>query len=167
MIKKLLKSYLMFYYKNKGLQIGENSAIIGKPNLGSEPYLVSIGKNVTISANVSFITHDGGTRVFRKEEKFKKVIKYGRIIIKDNCFVGLGSVIMPGVTIGPNSVVAAGSIVTKDIPPGTVYGGNPAKFIMTTAEYASKSMSQTPDYDIASYKSNKKNELLKLFPFPW
>ena len=84
MLKKIIKSYLMFYYKYKGLQIGKNSVIIGKPVLGSEPYLISIGDNVTVSANVSFITHDGGTRVFRKNKKYGNVIKYGRITINDN-----------------------------------------------------------------------------------
>ena len=49
--------------------------------------------------------------------------------IKDNVFIGGSSIILKGVTIGENSVVAAGSVVSKDIPPNEIWGGNPAKFI--------------------------------------
>lgn len=165
MIKKFLKSYIMaYYYKNKGLEIGEKSVIIGKPLLGSEPYLITIGNNVTVSANVSFITHDGATRVFRDKEKYKSVIKYGRITIKDNCFIGMGTILLPGVTIGPNSVVAAGSVVTADVPPGKIYGGNPARFITTTSDYAEKSIISTPEYNKEDYRKNKQKELTRIFP---
>ena len=71
---------------------------------------------------------------------------------------------MPGITIGPNSVVAAGSVVTKDVPPDTVVGGNPARFISTTNDYAEKCLANTPDYDPAAYETDKKNELLRLYP---
>ena len=73
--------------------------------------------------------------MIRDTERAKDVIKYGKIVIKDNCFIGLGSIILPGVTIGPNSIVAAGSVVTKDVEPDTVVGGNPAKKITTVPEY--------------------------------
>ena len=51
------------------------------------------------------------------------------ITIGDNVWIGGNSVILPGITIGDGAVIAAGSIVTKDVPPNTIYGGNPAKFI--------------------------------------
>ena len=54
-------------------------------------------------------------------------VGFSRIV--DNVFIGLGAIIMPGVRIGSNSIVAAGSVVTKDVPPNSVVGGNPAKVI--------------------------------------
>ena len=53
----------------------------------------------------------------------------GSIEIYDNCFIGASSNIMYNVKIGPNSIVAAGSVVTKDVQPGTIVGGNPARVI--------------------------------------
>ena len=54
--------------------------------------------------------------------------------IGENCFIGAHSLIMPGVKIGNNSIVAAGSIVTKDVPPFTIVAGNPAKIIRENIE---------------------------------
>ena len=57
------------------------------------------------------------------------------IVIEDNVFVGWGAMILPGVTVGKNSIVAAGAVVTKNIPENQVWGGVPAKFIKTIEEY--------------------------------
>ena len=141
--------------------------MVGLPNYGSEPYLVSIGSHVTISGRVTFITHDGGTWVFREQSAYREVIKYGRITVHDNCFIGFGSVLMPGVSIGPNSVVAAGAVVTRDVPPNTVHGGVPAKLICSVQEYAERSLQKTPKYDPAAYRTDKVKELLRLYPRPW
>ena len=54
--------------------------------------------------------------------------------IRDNCFIGMGAIVMLNTMIGPNSVVAAGSLVTEDLPPGMLVGGLPAKVICSTAE---------------------------------
>ncbi len=63
---------------------------------------------------------------------------FGRIIIKDNVFIGLNSIILPGVTIGTNVVIGAGSIVTRSIPDNTIVAGNPARKICTINEFEIK-----------------------------
>lgn len=145
--------------------IDEKDIKLLSTNFGSEPWLITIGKHVELSGNVVFITHDGATWVFRngdQSDKYKNVIRYGKIIIKDNCFIGMNSVILPGITIGPNAIVGAGSILTKNVPPNSVYAGNPAHYICSVDEYAEKCLRETPDYNIESYRSNKKEELLRI-----
>jgi len=154
-------------YVRKGLQIAPDCRLMGIPDFGSEPYLISIGRHVTVSTRVTFINHDGGTWVFRDQPRYSEVIKFGRIVIHDNCFIGSGATLMPGVSVGPNSVVAAHSVVTQDVPPNTVAVGVPARVLMTVEEYAEKALAQTPAYDRTAYKNDKAGELVRLFPRPW
>jgi acetyltransferase-like isoleucine patch superfamily enzyme len=151
----------------RGLQIADDCRLIGMPDFGSEPYLISIGRHVTVSTRVTFINHDGGTWVFRDDPRYREVIKYGRIVVHENCFIGSGATIMPGVSIGPNAVVAAQSVVTADVPPNSVVGGIPARVLMPVQEYAEKALIQNPDYDRGAYRKNKVKELLRIFPRPW
>lgn len=119
--------------KKMGMKIGK-SCIMHSCIIGSEPYLINIGNHCEITSNVEFITHDGATWIFRERKAFQGT-KYGPIIIHDNCMIGIRSIILPGVEIGPDSIVGAGSVVTKNIPPNSVYAGNPARFIGTAEDY--------------------------------
>mgnify|MGYP000366950063 FL=1 len=67
------------YYKalKNGLKVGSNVTIMGRVNFGSEPYLIELAENVRVSFDVTFVTHDGGTWVFRDNERYADVIKYG------------------------------------------------------------------------------------------
>lgn len=89
------------------------------------------------------ITHDVVYRVIRNNPAYKDSIAgagqyLNKIEIMDNVMIGAHSVILPGVTIGPNSIVAAGSVVVKDIPRGVIVGGNPAKVIGTMDDFVNK-----------------------------
>jgi acetyltransferase-like isoleucine patch superfamily enzyme len=167
MIQELYTRWRVRHFIRQGLQIADDCRLMGVPNFGSEPYLISIGRHVTISSRVTFINHDGGTWVFRHLPKYSDVIKYGRIVIHENCFIGLGVTIMPGVSIGPNAVVAAESVVAADVAANTVAGGVPARMLMTVEEYAEKARAQTPEYDRSAYRADKVRELLRVFPRPW
>lgn len=123
--------------KSMGVRIGENCRILSNPYkcFGSEPYLVSIGDHVEITSGVKLITHDGGAWIIRNDEGCGDIDVFGRIKIGNNVFIGVNSIIMPGVTIGDNVCIAAGAVVTKDIPSGEVWGGVPASFIKSYDAY--------------------------------
>ncbi len=123
------------YFREQGARIGENNRI-GIRSLGTEPYLISIANHCTIASNVCFLTHDGGAWVFTEESPCLQ--KFGPIHIKNNCFIGVSAIIMGNTTIGPNAIVGAGSIVTKDVPPNTVVAGNPARVISSLEDYRQK-----------------------------
>ena len=111
--------------------IGEKTSI----NLGcvvTDPAYTKVGSNVILSDCV-LLGHDASINVLNNQFG-KKLDSVGPVIIQDNCFVGHNAIVLPRVTIGPNSIVAAGAVVTKDVPPGVVVGGNPARIICTTQE---------------------------------
>lgn len=97
--------------------------------LPADPKFIKFHNNVVVAADVTFVNHDVLYVLFRNMSEEPVVQHIECIEIMDNVFIGLGAIIMPGVKIGPNAVIAAGSIVTKDVPPNSIVGGNPAKVI--------------------------------------
>lgn len=158
----LKKFYPIYYARKKGVIIGDNCRINHTTYWGTEPWLIFIGNHVEISFEVAFITHDGATWVFREKERYQDVIKFGKIIVGDNCFIGARSTILPGVTIGKNSIIAAGAVLTQSVPEGQLWGGVPANYICDVHEYAEKCLKGNPQYDKSNYMKNKKEELLRI-----
>lgn len=130
--------------KRAGLKLHETARVFTSArNLGSEPYLVKVGAYSIVTAGVKFITHDGAIKVFNWRDEYKHLNnKFGRIEIKEHCFIGMNSLIMPNVTIGPNSVVGAGAVVHRDVPPGVIVAGNPARVICKIDEYVKMTENQ-------------------------
>lgn len=149
------------YAKGIGVTVGENCRFVDNPSWGSEPWLISIGNHVLISGQVCFVTHDGSTFLFREEGPYKDTHKFGKIVVGDNCFIGLRSIILPNVKIGSNLIIAAGSVVSKSVPSGEVWGGVPARFIMKTEDYAKKCYEGRLPYDPEKLVTNKKEEMLR------
>lgn len=140
-----------------GVVIG-SGCDIQRVSFGSEPYLISIGNNVQITNDTKFFTHGAGW-VLR--EKYPDMDFFGKIIIKDNVYIGNNCLILPGITIGCNVIVAAGSVVTKSIPDNSVVGGNPAKILSSLSVFESKMLQKNVKSKLMS-ASKKKNYLLSL-----
>jgi len=130
--------WLLRSFVRRGLKMGRDVRIVGRPDFGNEPYLITIGDHVTVSTHVEFVTHDGATWVFRDQPEYLGLQRFGPIEIGDNCFIGTRSVILPGVRIGDNCVVGAGSVVTRSVPANTVVAGAPARTICTYDEYVQR-----------------------------
>lgn len=116
------------YARKIGVTIGKGCNISTK-DFSSEPWLIHIGNNVRIARNVQLLTHGGLWSIRKMDKKYKNLEYFGKIQIKDNVYIGQGTIIMPGVTIEENCIVGAASIVTKSVPKGSVVAGNPARFV--------------------------------------
>ena len=145
------------YRKYLGIKIVKNVRITHFTRWGSEPYLIEISDNVTITRGVSFYTHDGGVGLFRNQ--YPNINVFGKIRVVNNVFIGANSMILHGVTIGNNVIIGAGSIVTKDIPDDVVAVGVPARVIKSVDEYKNKILKKV--IKVVSKKHDKrKNEII-------
>jgi len=162
-LKKCKKGKYIDNLVHNGLKLGKNVFIVDTFFFDpSHCYLISIGDNCTICPNVRLIAHDASTF------NFSGYTKFGRIDIRENCFIGDSTIILPNVTIGSNSIIGAGSVVTKSIQPNTVAAGNPAKPICSTDAYLLKIKGLAEknkkvfgeDYSIKNLDDKKRMELL-------
>lgn len=113
---------LRFFYLNKivGIEIHPSSIVsLGAFIDRTRPHMIHIGRETIITRGAVVLGHD-----FTRG-------KTSHTYIGDFCFIGVNAVVLPGISIGNHSVIGAGSIVTKDIPPCSLAVGNPAKVLRT------------------------------------
>lgn len=110
--------------------------------LPSEPELLVLHDNVNVASDAYFCTYDVLHILFNNDSSLPDDYQFrtGKIELMDNTFIGAKSIIMYDVKIGPNAIVAAGSVVTKDVPEGSVVAGNPARVIGRYEDVAHKRM---------------------------
>lgn len=143
--------------------LGKNVSLIPTSKFGSEPYLIKIGDNTTVSFGCTFVNHDGATRVLRNLPNHDpQTILYGVIVVGKNCFIGCNTTVLPGVHIGDNTIIGAGSVVTTDIPSNVVAAGVPCKVIGTLDGYIEKHKNEF-EYILKMPYEEKKKYLLKKF----
>jgi acetyltransferase-like isoleucine patch superfamily enzyme len=154
-----IRSNPVGYARSIGVKIGNDCRLIGinAYTFGTEPYLISIGDHVTVTAGVNFVTHDGGVWIFRKDNPDIDVI--APITVGNNVFIGLRAIIMPGVTIGDDCVIGCGAVVTRDVEPGTVVVGVPARPISNVQDYFKKIDEKA--VRIRSLPAQEKREMLE------
>jgi acetyltransferase-like isoleucine patch superfamily enzyme len=131
--KKVDDSFLLIppFYTTGGFDISVGRNVFVNQNctfydLGG----LDIGDDVMIGPNVSLIT--SGHPIEPSQRRAFVIAK--PIVIERNVWIAAGAIIIGGVAVGENSVVAAGSVVTKDVPPNSLVGGNPARVIRSIAD---------------------------------
>lgn len=171
-MKQKIKSLINFFYyrylifidpsifaKKIGVKVTGRLFIYGADTgmFGSEPWLITMGDNVHIVGGTRFINHDGGVLILRNKYPTLEITK--TIVIGDNVYIGLNSIIMPGVKIGNNVIIGAGSIVNKNIPDDSVFAGVPAKYIKSIDDYLKKAKYES--LEIGHLGSIEKEIMLK------
>jgi len=157
------------YARYKGVKVGHSCRIYTR-NFGTEPFLIEIANKVTLTSGVKLLTHDGSTWLMN-DKKGRRYL-FRKISIGNNVFIGVNSIVMPGVKIEDNVIVAAGSVVTKSVPSGKIIGGNPARVIGDYDQYkmnvlknyiSDQDRNKNLDYkdDILSVLDNKFKDFMK------
>lgn len=114
-----------------GAHVGERVWISNDVYFDNNLEYLTIGNDVILSPNVTLLFHKRDLSEMTDKTRYnRQPFKMGRIVIHDNAFVGMGALVMPGVTIHEGGGVASGAVVTKDVPAWTIVAGNPAKPIM-------------------------------------
>ena len=115
----------VFFHRLRGVKIGKKVEIGYFCIIGNvHPNLITIEDGGVVTAGVVLLEHDNAHYYTRGGR-----VKFGPVIIKKNAFIGLHAVILPNITVGERSIVGANSLVVRDVPPNTVVGGVPAKFL--------------------------------------
>ena len=122
------------YLKKQGVKLGKGCFISACHVMATEGYLIEIGNYVRIAQNVKFFTHGG---IYSLQIKYDDptLDYFGKIKIGNYVSIGEGALIMPGVTIGNDVIIGAGSVVTKSVPDNCMVAGNPIKYIGKTDDF--------------------------------
>lgn len=104
----------------------------------SDPEYIKFHNNDFVASNVTFVTHDYFHVGLNNLNQGNFCYNKNCIEIMDNVFIGCNTTILPNVRIGPNVIIGAGSVVTKDVKPNSIVAGNPAKVIGNFDEYVKK-----------------------------
>lgn len=112
------------YLRMNGITIGENTFISLGAKLDTQFGEIVIGNNVHITSGCVLLAHDGAIKQMKPNANPR-----GKIVIGNNVFIGVNTVVLMNVAIGENSVIGAGSIVNRDVPANVLAIGNPVKVI--------------------------------------
>lgn len=128
----------------------------------SHAFLISIGDHCGFGPECLILAHDA------QMDEYLDAARIGRVVIHESCHIGARCVILPGVEIGPRTIVGAGSVITRPLPAETVCAGNPARVLCTLAEYLEKHrerLGRLPafaydEYDIRALTPERRAEMV-------
>jgi carbonic anhydrase/acetyltransferase-like protein (isoleucine patch superfamily) len=119
--------------RDLGMHIGSDVWLPASTWIDTEfCYLISIGDHCGFGEQCVILAHDA------QMDEFIDAARIGRVMIHNSSHIGARTVILPGVEVGPRTIVGSNSVVNKTLPPDTVCGGNPARVICTLEEYLQK-----------------------------
>ncbi len=165
MFARLSRSDPLEGHLRRGLVVGKRFRMLEDVVLDySHTWLIEIGDDVTLAPQVYILAHDASMK------HHLDTTRIGPVRIGNRVFVGARSLILPGVTIGDDVVIGAGSVVARDVPDNQVVAGNPARRICDTDAYIERrrqEMSRVPVFPYEEYSmehgitSDKKREMIE------
>ena len=123
-VGKAIRSIVIAYYRRMGIRIGKNVFISLGAWLDVRRGKIVIGDNAYITNGCKILSHDRTAGLLGQPEKGQ-----GVTVIGNGVFLGMNSVILPGVEIGDRSIIGAGSVISKNIPPGCVVVGSKLRIV--------------------------------------
>lgn len=170
LVNKLKNIYRTYFWTDeqfarwKGVKIGKDCRIDTR-RYTSEAFLIEIGDHCRIASRVSFYTHGG---LWSQRKKHPELDTFGKIKIGNYTYIGEDAKIMPGVRIGNDVIVGAGTIVTKSVPDGVVVAGSPAKIVGYTKDFVQNSLENSfPTYKLSKEEKIKYLKNLTDDKFSW
>lgn len=122
----IIRKFRVYFLRVKGYDLAYSTIIEGTVKLDKlYPQGIHIGENTLVAGGVIILSHDHCKRVKNNQPYLVDTF------IGKNCFIAVGAIILPGVSISDEVIVGAGAVVTKDVPSNCVVAGNPAKIIRT------------------------------------
>ena len=132
-----------------GMQIGKDVNLPDSTFIDtSHCFLISVGDHCGLGPECLILAHDA------QMDEFLDAARIGRVVIHPSCHIGARCTILPGVEIGPRTIVGANSVVVHSLPPDTVCAGNPARVICSLDEYLAKHterLKTCPTFDYLKY----------------
>lgn len=139
LVRTLYNKYTIArYFRKQGAKIGED-CVFSVRWIGDQPFLVEIGNHVFVARGARLETSESSWIV---NDEDAHIGVFGKIIIEDNCMIGMNAQILPNVRIGENSIVGAGSVVINDVPPNSIVMGVPARKVGSSIKYKEKIISE-------------------------
>jgi len=133
----------------RGMHIGRDVWLPASTWIDADhAYLISIGDHCGFGEGCMLLAHDA------QMDEFLDAARIGRVLIHESCHIGARTVVLPGVEIGPRTIVGSNSVVSRSLPPDTVCAGNPARVICTLEEYLGKHrerLASVPTFRYAEY----------------
>lgn len=164
-LKKIYLAYLKLFNRLKYAEaVGVNFPrgglhLYGNVEWSTEPWIITLGTNVHITDGVKFLTHDGGTLIFRHRVPDLEITK--PIVIGNNVYIGNNAMLLPGIHVGDNVLIGAGAVVTKNIPNNSVAVGVPARVIKSADSYLKKAEEQS--LHLGDLKGEEKDRALRKY----
>lgn len=141
------------HLRSLGMYIGEDVLLPASTWIdASHCYLIHIGDHTGFGENCQILAHDA------QMDEYLDAARIGRVTVHESCHIGARSVILAGVEIGPRTLVGAGSVVSRSLPPDSVCAGSPAKVLCSLDEYLERhraQLSERPSFDYRHYDINQ------------